>query len=114
MFDAPHGAICARLLPFVIEQNILSLQMRDPTNVALRRYQEIFHIFGYEKEDLSENIDDFISYLSIFEVKPLSTYGIGRQHLQEIIGMAIKSSSMKANPIVLTEHEIENILMKAL
>jgi alcohol dehydrogenase class IV len=30
MFSAPHGAICARVLPYVIEVNVRALQARQP------------------------------------------------------------------------------------
>ncbi len=38
MFPAPHGAVCARLLPVVMEANLRALQAREPDNPALRRY----------------------------------------------------------------------------
>jgi alcohol dehydrogenase class IV len=40
-FNAPHGAICARLLPSVFEVNVRALQMRQPQNPALERYGEV-------------------------------------------------------------------------
>ena len=39
MYNAPHGAICAALLPPVIKANIHALQQRQPENLALRRYE---------------------------------------------------------------------------
>ncbi len=41
MFTAPHGAVCARLLPLVTSMNIQALQQRKPGDSALRRYEEI-------------------------------------------------------------------------
>src|SRR5205807_7013039 len=41
MFPAPHGAICAALLPQVMEANIRALEQRQPDSGALRRYDEI-------------------------------------------------------------------------
>ena len=35
MFSAPHGAICGRLLPLVMEANVRALKKRDPENPAL-------------------------------------------------------------------------------
>ena len=39
MYDAPHGAICAALLPPVMEANIKALHAREPENPALKRYE---------------------------------------------------------------------------
>lgn len=38
---APHGAICAALLPQVMEVNIWAMQRRDTRNPALDRYAEV-------------------------------------------------------------------------
>ncbi len=41
MFSAPHGAICAALLPQVMEANLIALHERAPHTEALRRYDNI-------------------------------------------------------------------------
>ena len=41
LFPAPHGMICARLLPFVFEANVRALQTREPDSPALPRYDEV-------------------------------------------------------------------------
>ena len=41
MFHGAHGAICARLLPHVMEVNVRALQQRLAESPALRRYDEI-------------------------------------------------------------------------
>jgi len=41
MFPAPHGLICARLLPHVMEVNVQALQRRAPDSPALVRYDEV-------------------------------------------------------------------------
>src|SRR4026209_2872477 len=50
MLHAPHGALCARLLPFVMEANIRALETRQPEHPALGRYFEIAQILTGEKE----------------------------------------------------------------
>ena len=40
MFPAPHGAVCAALLPHVMEVNIRALRARAPDSEALRRYDD--------------------------------------------------------------------------
>ena len=41
LFPAPHGMICARLLPFVVEANVRALQEREPDSPVLQRYAEV-------------------------------------------------------------------------
>ena len=41
MFPAPHGAICAALLPRVMEINTRALRERMPDGEALRRYDRV-------------------------------------------------------------------------
>jgi len=40
-FAAPHGAICARLLPFVMAQNVAALALRASDSPVLARYEEV-------------------------------------------------------------------------
>ena len=44
MFPAPHGAVCAALLPHVMEANIRALRDRDPAGESLRRYEVVARI----------------------------------------------------------------------
>ena len=44
MFEAPHGAVCAAILPYGMEANIRALRARDPESEALERYREIARV----------------------------------------------------------------------
>src|SRR5213078_2209928 len=44
MFDAPHGAVCAALLPHGMEANIRALRARVPGDMALERFREVAQI----------------------------------------------------------------------
>ena len=41
LFPAPHGMICARLLPLIVEANVRALQERKPNTSVLQRYAEV-------------------------------------------------------------------------
>src|SRR5574341_1229865 len=45
-FPAPHGAVCGRLLPIVMETNVHALQARAPGSPALARYDEVAQILA--------------------------------------------------------------------
>jgi alcohol dehydrogenase class IV len=115
MFSAPHGAVCAALLPWVIRKNIEALKSRAPTNPALARYNEIATIVtgnrNAEAIDAAAWTADLCQRLGI---KPLSAYGMKESDIAIVAEMSIKASSMKANPIVLDLEELTDILHQAL
>jgi alcohol dehydrogenase class IV len=44
------------------------------------------------------------------EVPPLRTYGVQNRHIPMLVGAARQTSSMKGNPIALTDQELTEIL----
>ena len=115
MFPAPHGAICARVLPYVIEANVRALQERMADSPALRRYDEIAQILtGNPKATASDGVQWVQELCETLQVPSLSTYGMTEKDIPLLIEKATKASSMKGNPIVLTADELQDILSQAL
>jgi alcohol dehydrogenase class IV len=113
MFDAPHGAICAALLPSVMAANVAALRRRQPGSESLRRYDEIGRLLtGQAGADAG--VEWVRLLVADLQIPHLRTYGIGRQHTAELVEKALHSSSMKANPIALTPEELGEALEKAL
>ena len=50
MFPAPHGALCAALLPHVMETNLRALRARQPGSDALLRYDEVARVVTGDAE----------------------------------------------------------------
>jgi alcohol dehydrogenase class IV len=115
MYPAPHGAVCAALLPHVMEANLRALQERAPANETLGRYRKVASLLtgqpGAKAEDGVAWVRQLVGDL---KVPPLGAYSIGLDHLAEIVEKAAKASSMKANPIVLTREELGAILEAAI
>ena len=115
MFPAPHGAVCARLLPFVMDANLRALRKRLPDSEALRRYDEAARILTNRVEATAEDgvvwVRDLCQHLTI---PPLSAYGVTQNDLMGLAEKATQASSMQGNPIKLTADELEEILTKAL
>ncbi len=115
LFDAPHGAICARLLPFVMETNIQALQKREPGSPILDRYLDIARI-------VTKNPDAKITDAVIWAqeltgklaIPPLSEYGMSSRDIAVVVEKGKKASSMKGNPLPLTDEELISILTQAL
>jgi alcohol dehydrogenase class IV len=100
MFDAPHGAICAALLPEVMEANRRSTRWGETP--SSRRYDEI--VSAAWVRDLREHL----------QIPELRGYGITEKDIPAICEKAASASSMKANPVLLTREELEGILRQAI
>jgi alcohol dehydrogenase class IV len=115
MFPAPHGAICAALLPHAMEVNVHALRQRAPQSDALRRYETIAQLLtGNPKAYTEEGIEWVTQLCTKLSIPPLSTYGIGKPDVATLAEKAAQASSMKANPIVLTAPELADLVSAAL
>lgn len=115
MFPAPHGAVCGRLLPFVMEANINALQERQPESDALWRYMEIAAIVTGDAEATAGDglawVRDLCGEL---QIPKLSSYGITEADIPTIAEKSAGASSMQGNPVKLTAAELEAVLRAAL
>jgi alcohol dehydrogenase class IV len=117
MLHAPHGVLCARFLPLVMEANINALEERHPDHPAYARYGEIARILTGDPQATpldgaawtSELVEDL-------KIPRLATYGMkpGDFALQEAVQNTQKANSFKGNPILLDGKELRAILEKAL
>lgn len=115
MFEAPHGAVCAALLPFVIEANIRALQARRPDSEALERYRTAACILTGRSQARAEDAVEWTREIyRRLKIPPLSAYGIREEHANALVAGAARASSMQANPVALTEEELHSILLAAL
>jgi alcohol dehydrogenase class IV len=99
MFGAPHGAVCAALLPHVIAANRAALAQDHPAQARYRLIGEWV---------------DLNALIRQAGIPGLRRYGIGEQHFQEIALKAAGASSMKANPAQLSLDAIVEILRGSL
>ena len=109
MFDAPHGALCAVLLPHVMEVNRGMIRgpagrgaVSAPTEIV-GRFEEVANIVG----DLGELV-------GALKIPPLRQYGVTGDDFAAIIEKSRSSSSMKGNPLPLRDEELREILERAL
>lgn len=107
MFDAPHGAICAAILPAGMRANIRALRQREPQNPALDRYRTIGRLLTGAGDATAEEGAEWVEGLTKqLAIPRLGTYGIRASDLPGLVEKAGRASSMKANPIVLTPAEL--------
>jgi alcohol dehydrogenase class IV len=114
MIGAAHGAICARLLPYVMESNVKALQSRAADSPALARYDEIAQLLtGTATARAADGVAWIQDICVALKVQPLSQFGLKEEDFPALIEKSQKSSSMKGNPIELTEDELLNIIRAA-
>jgi len=115
----PHGVICGALLPLVIEENIKQMIKEVPFHRALTKYVRLAHLFGEPKSenyktDALRLIERLKQLTAILKTPKLSSFGLTTKDFEKIIPLAMKSSSMKYNPVPLPEESLYAILQKAL
>ena len=114
MVGAPHGAICASLLPQTMSVNARALQGREPNNPALFRYLEASCILtGRDDASIEDGILWVRELSQALDIPPMSNLGLQRADIPNIVEQSARSSSMKGNPITLTEDELTEILEKS-
>ena len=115
MFDAPHGAVCAALLPHGMEVNIRALRARAPGSEPLGRYRTVARLLTGNQSAAAEDGVEWVSRTCReLGIPPLRCYGIREEHAPALVSSAAKASSMKGNPIALTAEELSEVFSRAL
>jgi alcohol dehydrogenase class IV len=115
MFNAPHGAICAALLPRVMAANLAALRSRDSANPALSRYEEVARLVTGRSSALAKDGVEWVDRLvSDLQIPKLGAYGLTARHAADLVEKSKNASSMKANPIVLTREELAAVVEEAI
>jgi len=117
-FPIPHGVVCGTLVAAATEVNIKAMQEREPDNPALAKYAQVGRLLTGRTE-----IDDATARSSLtallaewserLQLPCLNGYGITAADFPLIVANS-RGSSMQTNPIVLTDAEINAILMQRL
>jgi alcohol dehydrogenase class IV len=161
MIDAPHGTICAALLPHVMAVNLKALRKRQPQSPALLRMAELGRIMGRAVQTgawqsgagqsgaasagtaggaptgqasfaaassaafIAETnptaaaaqadaaVEQIRSLCSRFALPSLGKLGFKKADFAAVIEKSRHSSSMKGNPLPLTDRELGSVLEAA-
>jgi alcohol dehydrogenase class IV len=115
MFAAPHGAICAALLPRVMAANLAALRSRDSANPALPRYEHVARMLtGRGGAQANDGVEWVGRLASDLQIPKLGAYGLTPRHTADLVEKSKTASSMKANPIVLTSQELAALVESAI
>lgn len=115
MLHVPHGVLCARFLPLVMEGNIRAMETRQPDAPALGRYIEIAQILtGSQDAAALDGVEWAGKLVEELKIPRLSAYGMTPEDFEEAVQKTEKASSFKGNPVTLTAKELTSILEQAL
>jgi len=107
-FPIPHGVACGTLLAAATRVNIAALRERDPQSEALAKYDEVRRLIG--AADLADMLAGWQERLAL---PRLAQWRVTTADFPRIVANA-RGSSMKTNPVELTDAEIGRILEERL
>jgi alcohol dehydrogenase class IV len=114
----PHGTACAVLLPLVMEANVRALREREGGKGTLERYARVGRIMaGNESPGEAQAIESAIAFtrelVRYMGIPSLKTFGLREDQIPALVGLARKSSSMRYNPVTLSDETLHQILREA-
>ena len=100
------------------EVNVRAMVERTPNHPALERYVRVSEVLHERRFETSERaLQELVTLLHTWTEKlrleRLSAYGLDESEVDHVVANS-RGSSMKTNPIVLTDEEIKKILLKRL
>jgi alcohol dehydrogenase class IV len=132
MTNAPHGVICGKLLPYVMQANVRALQEQaagsrgasvparqdspcEDARPTLTRYDEVARMLtGRTNADASDGVAWIEDLCAIFALPGLRQYGLTEADFPLLVEKAGKASSMKGNPVELRGDELLHILQQVI
>lgn len=117
-YPIPHGVVCGTLVASATRVNIHSMLAREPNNKALAKYLHVAEILCQKRfTDPETAFNALVDLLELWTnelaLPRLSHYGLQETALDKVI-VNSRGSSMKTNPIALTNEEIRQILLERL
>ncbi len=113
--SAPHGAVCAAVLAAAMEINLRALRDRARDHPALSRMGEVATLLTGRSDASPEQaitwLEDLTTALS---VPGLASYRLDPDGIDAVVTAAQKASSMRGNPIELSDDEVGEILTRSL
>jgi alcohol dehydrogenase class IV len=115
MFHAPHGAVCAALLPHVLAVNLRALELREPAHPARARFDELGQLLtGAADAGAAQAVDWVRELCAALRVPGLAAYGMSERDVPALVSKAKAASSMRGNPLALNDAELAQIASAAL
>lgn len=112
-FPIPHGVACGSLVAEATRVNIEALRKRFPDSHGLRKYAEIGRLFKDDTQSDQTSHDALLAILDDWtkrlHMPRLGSYGVTEADIPRIVANS-RGSSMKTNPVVLSDDEIARVV----
>lgn len=112
-FPIPHGVVCGTLVGAATRTNLQALRERDPDSPALHRYAQVGRLLSRQPLSQPEAHTFLLTLLEnwtrLLQLPRLSAYGVTPADVDRIVAHS-RGSSMKTNPITLSDAEIARIV----
>ena len=117
-YPIPHGTICAALLPGVMLENV-SLLARAGVSSALTRYADVGRALAAapgatDDQAIDAAMSSVRSLKRDLKIERLGTFGLTSEACPRIAALAKRSSSIRYNPVELSEAALTRILAEAI
>ncbi len=115
LLSAPHGAVCAALLPSVIRANVAALSERGTGSPELLKYEMVAQLLTDDPHaPLSAGVAWIEETVGLLGVGGLGSLGLTGPQVDGIVAQSFRSSSMKGNPVDLTEAGLRQVVLQAM
>lgn len=115
MLGAAHGALCAALLGAALEVNLEALRSRAPDHPALPRFQELAVLLTGQPHARAEDGIAWVKDLvHAVRLRGLRDLGLTDAAVPGLVVKARAASSMKGNPLPLTDAELTALVERSM
>jgi alcohol dehydrogenase len=113
-FPISHGVVCGTLLEAATRVNIEVMEARDPANPALAKYARVGRLLRGKThvDDAGARrllLQTLLEWTGRMHLPRLGELGVSETDLPRVIANC-RGSSMKTNPVELSDAEVGNIL----
>ncbi len=122
-FPCPHGVVCGTLVAEATDINIAALFERTPDSIALSKYANMgalltnrpFPVYSKKNDTArcSSLVNTLRNWTERLALPKLNTYEMQADNIDKVVANC-RGGSMKTNPIVLTDAELRELLLRRL
>ncbi len=119
-FPIPHGLCCGTLVAEASDVNIHALRERQPDSPALEKYARVGEVLAEDLVNVHDRsqgqsalVETLRAWTDRLSLAGLGDYGMKPGDMERVVA-GCRGGSMKTNPIVLTDAEVETIVERRL
>ncbi len=117
-YPIPHGVVCGTLVAEATNMNIHIMLQREPGNMALDKYAMLGDVLthkSHKNKHLSWEAlcGTLLDWTEKMQLPRLAEFGVTEDGLDKVIAHS-RGSSMKTNPVEMTDSEIRELLLRRL